>query len=802
LSAWPKAQRATGTQAASEAGNGADIVASMVPAAPDDASREVVNPRTARDLELAKVLGQVAAFAASSLGVEAVQALWPHADREALVREFALLGEMEEAVRDGFSLGGIHDLSPLLAEARDHGSLAPEQFLTVAATLTAAAEVRQSLATSRLPGLTTLGERISDQTDLLRAIWRAVDERGEIRDDATPKLRELSRERRGLVDRITEALRRFLDRNRDIVQEPVVTQRGGRFVVPLKTGARGASVVVHETSASGQTLFAEPAPVVELNNRLREADDEIRRERLRILSELAARLLHEETCLRRDLATLARLDCLYARARYGQAVRGALPALAEDGRVELVEARHPLLGERAVPVTIRFGAARRVAVITGPNTGGKTVLLKTIGLLTLMAQSGIPIPASSRTVLSVFPTVRSDIGEEQSIEQSLSTFSSHMTNIVGILREADERTLVLLDELGAGTDPQEGAALGLAILERLLEIGAAAAVATHLTPLKHFSVSHPGVLSCSMEFDLETLSPTYRVQEGVPGRSCALIIAERLGLPKELVDRARGSFTAGEIRAEEIIEELERERGAARRLRANLELEREVTQGLRQDYERRLLALKEKKAGALGQELMRLEGEIRAARRELSDLIAQARAAQSAEERRTVLRRVEEIAAEVPAPPVKPGRPLKIEEGATVRVRSTGTVGTVLWADGERVEVEVRGRRVEIPASDLEPAEPVPAPRPAGPTLSHVEQVSIELSVRGLTVVEAEREVTVWLDRLLRAGIATGRIVHGKGTGALRQALHEYLRRVPYVKGFRLAPPQEGGDGVTIVELG
>ncbi|MBC7092739.1 endonuclease MutS2 [Candidatus Bipolaricaulota bacterium] len=761
----------------------------------------VVNPRTERDLELAKVLERVAAFASSSLGAEAVRALRPSSEREMVAREFALVQEMEKAVRDGFAPGALHDLAPILDEAKDRGSLDPERFLTVAATLAAAADIRQALATSKLPGLAELAKRLSDQTGLLAAIWRAIDERGEIRDDATHKLRSLARERQGLVDEITEALRRFLDRNRDLVQEPVVTQRGGRFVIPLKTGARGASVVVHETSASGQTLFAEPAPVVQLNNRLRELDDEIWRERLRILVELTEALLHEETHLRRDLAVLARLDSLYARARYAQAVRGAVPTLAEDGRVELVEARHPLLGERAVPVSIAFGGAKRVAVITGPNTGGKTVTLKTIGLLTLMAQSGIPIPALPSTVLTVFPRVRSDIGEEQSIEQNLSTFSSHMKNIVEILGETDERTLVLLDELGAGTDPQEGAALALAILERLLEIGATAAVATHLTPLKHFAISHPGVLSCSMEFDLETLSPTYRVQEGVPGRSCALIIAERLGLPRELVEAARGKLTSGEIQAEEVIEELERERSAARRLRANLELERKAVRKMCQDYERRLLALREKKAEALGQELARLEEEIRSARKELAELIAQARAAESAEERRKLLRRVEEVAARAPPPPPEARPAPKLTEGATVRVRATGAVGTVLRVDGDRVEVEVKGRRVELPPSSLEAAEPLPPPRAAGPVLPSVEQVSLELSVRGLTVAEAEREVTAWLDRLLRAGIHTGRIVHGKGTGALRRALHGYLAHVPYVKRFHLAPPQEGGDGVTIVEL-
>lgn len=762
---------------------------------------EVANPRTRRDLELDKVLAAVAGFAASTLGAEAVRSLSPRADREAVEREFALVREMEEAVGEGFTLGGAHDLSPLLTAAREHGVLAPGDFLTVGETLVAAAEARQALSDSDLPGLKALAARLSDQGDLLRAIWRTVDERGEVRPDASPRLSALGREKRELTERVQDLLRRYLEQHRDLVQDPVITQRGGRYVVPLKAGARGPSIVVHETSGSGQTLFAEPASAVELNNRLRECEEEIRREVHRVLLELTGRLLGAERSLRRDLSVLARLDSLYARARWARAVGGVIPGLSDDGRIELLEARHPLLGGRAVPVSIHLGGRTRVAVITGPNTGGKTVLLKTIGLLTLLAQCGVPVPASPRTVLTVFPKVRSDIGEEQSIEQNLSTFSSHMTNIVAILREADDRTLVLLDELGAGTDPQEGAALGLAILERILELGCTAAVATHLTPLKHFSVSHPGVLSCSMEFDPETLSPTYRVLEGVPGRSCALEIAERLGLPEEILARARGSLSSGEIRAEEVIAELERERGAARRLRANLELERETVARLRAEYEKRLSALREKKAEALGRELSRLEEEVRAARKELSALIAQAREAEGAQARREALRRVEEIAASLPAPPAPSRRPAKLEEGMPVRVRSSGTPGRVLEIDGNRVLVEVRGRRVELSPGELEPAEEAPPPRAPLLPMGAVGQVSLEISVRGMTTAEAEREVAAWLDRLLRAGISTGRIVHGKGTGALREALHAYLRRAPYVKRFYLAPPPEGGDGVTIVEL-
>lgn len=763
----------------------------------------VVNPRTARDLELEKVLEHIASLASSPLGAEAVRHLEPSPNRLRIEEEFTLVEQMERAVREGFSPGAISDLGPLLEEARARGDLRPKQFLIVAETLEAAAEISQALRSDHTP-LGALAERLSDQTQLLGSIRRAIDDRGEIRDTASPKYRMLVRQRRALTEEITEALQRFLDSHRNLVQEPVITQRGNRFVVPLRSGAQGmVPVVVHGISQSGQTVFAEPEPAVRLNNRLQEVEDDIWRERLRILAELAGQLLHEEANLARDREMLARLDSLYARARYALAEEAAVPKLTQDGRVELVEGRHPLLGTKAVPISIAFGEEKRLAVITGPNTGGKTVTLKTIGLLTLMAQCGIPIPASPRTALTVWEGVRSDIGEEQSIEQSLSTFSSHMKNIVGIISEADDQTLVLLDELGAGTDPQEGAALGLAILERLLELGATGAVATHLEPVKNFAISHPGVLSCSMEFDLGTLSPTFRVLVGVPGSSCALSIAERLGLPRELVARARERLSQGEIRAEEIIGELQREWAAARRVRADLEAEREVARRWREEYERRLSALREKKTAALGRELSRLEVELRAARKELSELIARARASSSAEERRQVLRRVEEITAWSPAlPPAEHPAP-KLEEGQLVRIRSTGAVGVVRQIEEDLVKVEVRGRRVELSPAALEPAEGQPS-APARPPipLGLGREVPLELSVRGLTVAEARPLVEAWLDRLLLAGIQTGRLIHGKGTGTLRQALHEYLSSVPYVKGFHLAPPNEGGQGVTIVELG
>ncbi len=763
---------------------------------------EVLNERSARDLELEKVLEIVASYSASSLGREAVKKLRPCADPAWIRREFSLLAEMEEAVRAGFSPGAIHDLRPLMAEAREHGILPPLAFSQISETLAAAADIAQALGDPRHPGLASLAHRLSDQTPLLTRIWRVFDERGEIREDATPKLRALFAERRNLVQEIQDTLRRFLERHREHVQDPVITRRSGRYVVPLKTGARALGVVVHEASGSGQTIFAEPAEVVPLNNRLREVEDEIDREKHRVLLELTGLFLSSAAEIEEDLRILGQIDGLYARARFAQAWNAVAPKLLEEPRVELWEARHPLLGARAVPISLSFGGEKPVVVITGPNTGGKTVTLKTLGLFCALFQCAIPLPAGGRTALPIFEKIRTDIGEEQSIEQSLSTFSSHMRNIIGILGEADERTLVILDELGAGTDPQEGAALALAILEHLLELGCLAAVATHLTPVKLFAVAHPRILSCSMEFDLETLSPTFRVLQGVPGQSCALVVAERLGLPKELVERAKAKLTAEEIKAEEIIEELARERAAARRLRANLEVEREALRKLRAEYERRLAALREKKAAALDRELRRLEEEIRSARKELAELIASARAAESAAARREILKKVEDLAEklpEIPAPPPsRPKAPLKV--GDPVRVLSSGAIGVILAMDGEEAEVEVRGRRITLPLSALAPAEATPAP-PAKPFVSLPQHVDLEISVRGLTVQEAVREVDLWLDRLLRAGFTSGRIIHGRGTGALRTGIHEHLRTLPFVKSFYLAPPEEGGDGVTIVEL-
>ncbi|MFQ6090662.1 MAG: endonuclease MutS2, partial [Candidatus Bipolaricaulia bacterium] len=584
-----------------------------------------------------------------------------------------------------------------------------------------------------------------------------------------------------------------------MVQDTVIARRGSRLVIPIKASSRYAlDWVVQDSSDSGQTLYVEPPSVVEENNELRELEGEIREERLKILKELTALLLAEERRLRKTLRALEMLDGLYAAARYAKEMRCAAPKLNTNGHISLLQARHPLLSqESVVPIDLELGVGNHGVLITGPNTGGKTVTLKMVGLLTLMAQSGLQVPASPDSELAIFKRVRSDIGSEESIEQSLSTFSSHMRNIIGILREADGETLVLLDELGAGTDPQEGAALGIAILRHLLRTGARMAVTTHFSALKRFAYRDPRLKTCSVEFDVETLSPTYHILDGV-GASNALIVAERLGLDKEIVAEARRAIPEGEVQAEEIIRDLQRERGLIRRERQGLEEQLREVGRLRREYEERLRQFREEKEQALSEELRRLEELVQEAKRELEEALHRAR---EGEEARRALRgvlEVEERLKEAGERLARRDAELSIEDltpGERVFLRGAERVGVVREVvDADRIELEIGGVRVWTRLSDLRlppEASHEEAPR-FGPSyeLSAAPEVKLELGVHGLTAVEALSKVDRYLDRLLLSDIPRGYIIHGKGSGTLRRAIREHLRELPFVKDFHSAPPR------------
>ena len=776
----------------------------------------IANDKTLRDLEFDRVKHLLKGFCSSSLGEEAIDALTPLEDREAIEQGMAEVSEavsfLEEHGR--FSLHGVEDLAPLLKRAEEHAFLAGEEFLLVLRTIDETRRIRAVFTTQEaFPSLRRFAERLFEAIDLAKRIHRAIDETGAVRDDASTTLKSLIAKRRTLEQRVEKKLRSLIDRNPELISEAVITRRAGRLVVPIKSGAVGAmGFVVHDRSATGQTLYAEPTTLVAENNNLATLSGEIHDERLRILRELTEAFKEKGSSLLHNRAILAHLDSLFARASYAIAHHCSFPRLSRS--LALRNARHPLIDrEQVVPISLSIGDRTRMAVITGPNTGGKTVTLKTLGLLTLMTQSIIPIPASPDSEIPLVSKVRTDIGDEQSISQNLSTFSAHMKNIVSILEEADAGALVLLDELGAGTDPQEGAALGLAIIEDLLEAESLVAVSTHLTPLKYFAIRHPAVKTASMEFDVETLSPTFRVIEGVPGKSNAFVIARGLGLSGELVTRAKSFLTQGEIRAEDIIEELNRERQTLLKHRSKAEQELAEASKLKHTYAEKIAAFEEAKEETLSTRIRELEAFLRRSQEQVERLLREIKASPTVEEAKRAYRDLAGLRGDLHR---EEERATRVDEGATlspneiqvgqlVHVHSLGTDGRIVSISPRgKVTIDLEGIRVSTEVADLSVAKrraSKPKSRSYRQASLRTGQVALQLNVRGMTVSEALRELEAYLDQLLLADIRRASVLHGKGTGALRDAIRSYLSSCSFISSCNLAPPREGGDGVTIFEL-
>ncbi len=782
----------------------------------------VANEKTLHDLEFDRLKGLVKAYASSSLGEEAVASLEPTTDREAIQ---AGIAEVDEAISylnrySRFSLGGVEDIMPLLSRAEEQSLLDGASLLLVLRTIDSTQQIRTRLiAAEEVNLLKRYAQRLFNGLSLAKRIRRAIDEGGEVRDDASPTLRDLTRKYRTLEARIEKKLRATMDRNAEMISEQVITRRNGRLVIPIKSGAIGAmQAIVHDRSATGQTLYAEPSALVPDNNMLAQLASEIRDERTRILRELTQALKEKRASLLRDRSILAHLDSLFARASYAISNRCAFPRLAN--RIALRNARHPLLNvDRVVPISLSIGGTMRMTVITGPNTGGKTVTLKTIGLLTLMTQAIIPIPASPDSEIRVVSKIRSDIGDEQSISQNLSTFSAHMKNIVSILRDADDDCLILLDELGAGTDPQEGAALGLSIIEALLESEALVAISTHLTPLKFFAIRHPEVKTASMEFDVRTLSPTFRVVEGVPGRSNAFVIAQQLGLPPDLVKRARSFLSKGEIRAEDIIEELQRERQTMLRHRRKAEQELDAANRLKQTYQEKIEAFEEEKEGTLSSRTREIDSFLRNSQAQVEKLLAQLNAERDDEAARAAYRELVKIRQELREKGSRVGNTRvnlseeasllsaeSLHVGQTVHVRSVNADGEVMHIlPHGKVTVDLSGVHLSTDISDLEPTKRKKKDRvrtESSPALkARFASVPLQLNVRGMTVAAAMRDVEIYLDRLLLSDIKHASILHGKGTGALRDAIRSYLSSCSFISSFGPGTPREGGEGITVFTI-
>lgn len=814
-----------------------------------------MDAKTLHTLEYQKVLERLAGFCAFAASTEKAHKLYPtNILDEAHIR----LAETSEAVqmlvtRPDLTIGGARDVRQVVDLAAHGGVLAPADLLDIKSTLVAARSLVRTFERlgERFPTLYGIASQIPAPMGLVDGITRAISERGEILDSASEALGVIRRNLRIAHDRLMTKLQKMVSdpHTAPYLQEALITQRDGRYVLPLRAEFKGRiRAVVHDQSASGATLFVEPLNVVEHNNEFRELQLAERDEERRILTELSQQVGMQAGNILNTVERVADLDLCFAKAKYSDSIAatepGLLPIAKPSGRhpgtiIRLYQARHPLLDPATVvPIDVELDAQTYAMVVTGPNTGGKTVTLKTIGLLALMAQSGLHIPAHSGSEISLFHNIYADIGDEQSIEQSLSTFSGHITNIIRILEHADRRSLVILDELGAGTDPQEGAALARSLLTHLLERGITTLVTTHHPELKAFAHSTPGVVNASVEFDLETLRPTFHLTIGLPGRSNALAIAQRLGMPDPIITSARSELSPADLRAEDLLDEIHRQRDLSRKARTAAENARHEAESMRAELASRLEKIEDERMQVLDKARRQAEEQLEELQDELRDVRRQlARTRQPLEVIEEVEQQVEQLQDTIAAPverrvPESKIAPLRraIRLGDKVRLHSLNTQGVVTSLGEEEAEVSVgvlriRARLAELQLMGEEPNIPssstglptareliagshprTPADASAGTVRQarsqlYAESPGIELDLRGQRSEEALEALDRYLDSAYLSGLPWVRIIHGKGTGKLRLAVREALSHHQHVKSFEPGGDKEGGEGVTVAKL-
>jgi DNA mismatch repair protein MutS2 len=806
-----------------------------------------MDDKTLETLEFPKILERIAAYASFAPTAEKAAALRPLTD---LIEAQRLQAETQEAFRllvttPDLTIGGAREVREQVDLASHGGVLIPVDLLDIKSTLIAGRTLarRFERVGESYPRLAELAAQMPLPVGLIDAISRAISDRGELLDSASAKLAIIRRDLRVVHERLLTKMQRMVSDSNiaQYLQEALVTQRDGRYVLPIRADFKGrVRGVVHDQSASGATLFVEPLSVVELNNQYRELQLAERDEERRILQALSDEIgafSHEIAAM---IDIIAEIDLVLAKAKYAEETDALEPILVKFPRkgreingdrthpgsvIRLYDARHPLLDpETVVPVDVVLDPETYALIITGPNTGGKTVTLKTVGLLALMAQSGLHIPVGSGSEISVFKKIYADIGDEQSIEQSLSTFSGHITNIIRILDQADRQSLVILDELGAGTDPQEGAALARALMTHLLERSITTLVTTHHPELKTFAHGTPGVTNASVEFDLESLQPTYHLTIGLPGRSNALAIAERLGMPEVIVDKARSEISPDDLRAENLLEEIHRQRDLARQARAEAERARQEIEQLRSELVARLEHIEDERREVLDQARQEAKAKIDELERELASLRrALAKARQPLDALEAVEKSVSALEEDYEEPVER--LPLEDEEiiydrpvrlGDRVRLRSLNTKGVVTSLGEEELEVQVGALRVRTRLSEVEPvsSEGSAEADQGGGTITRERQAGgekgasvnapspgIELDLRGQRADDALDQLERYLDAAYLAGLPFVRIIHGKGTGKLRQAVRESLGPNPHVRSFESGGVSEGGDGVTVAKL-
>ena len=793
-----------------------------------------MNPKALKTLEYNKIIDKLTEFAGSALAKEMCRNLQPSTD---LYEIQALQKETSDALsriyqKGAVSFRGVRDIRGSIKRLEIGAIIGINELLSICSLLDVCSKVKAYSRNDRDPdfedSLEAMFQALQPLTPVSSEIRRCIASEEELNDDASPALFKIRRSMRQINDKVHAQLQTMVNGSaRTYLQDAVVTMRNGRYCIPVKAEHRGQIPgMIHDQSSTGSTLFVEPMAVIKLNNDLRELELKEEKEIEMILATLSARCGEETEALRDDLDLLTKLDFIFARAQLSRSMNGTQPDFNEEGRILIKKGRHPLLDKKkVVPIDIQLGKDFELLIITGPNTGGKTVSLKTVGLFTLMGQAGLHIPAFDHSELSVFHEVFADIGDEQSIEQSLSTFSAHMTNTVSILKEADDRSLVLFDELGAGTDPTEGAALAIAILSNLHRRGSRVMATTHYSELKVFALSTPGVENGCCEFDVETLRPTYRLLIGVPGKSNAFAISQKLGLSQDIIEEAKTHLTKQDEDFEDLLADLEQKRVTIEQERDQINSYKEEIRELKQ----RLESKQEKLDLSRDKILREANEQARNILQEAKDYAdttirnfqkygkAAGVSAKDMERERGKLREkmstVDKKLSAKNAAPKKSHKQLTAKDlhiGDSIKVLSLnlkGTVSTLPDAKGN-LFVQMGILRSQVNVRDLEKLDDTVitggnfSKTGSGKIkMSKSASVSTEINLLGKTVDEAIMELDKYLDDAYIAHLPSVRIVHGKGTGALRKGVHNYLRRQKHVKSYRLGEFGEGDAGVTIVEF-
>ncbi|WP_404355727.1 endonuclease MutS2 [Cytobacillus firmus] len=781
--------------------------------------------RVLKILEFNKVKEQLLEHISSSLGRKKALNILPSTDYEEVIRRQE---ETDEAVtvlriKGNVPLGGIFDIRPHVKRAVIGGMLSPQELNQISSTIHASRQMKRFIEEfaeeeSSLPILLGYTDKIIVLADLETSIRNAVDDNGEVLDSASETLRSLRNQLRTKESRVRERLESMIRSSsaQKMLSDAIITIRNDRFVIPVKQEYRGHyGGIIHDQSSSGQTLFIEPASIVQLNNELQGIRVKEQQEIERILIALSGQTAENSSELETIVDVLGEVDFTFAKARYSKRIKASKPKINNQGKISLFKARHPLIPiDEVVANDIKLGDDYSTIVITGPNTGGKTVTLKTVGLCTLMAQAGLQIPALDGSETAVFGNVYADIGDEQSIEQSLSTFSSHMVNIVDILNQVDFNSLVLFDELGAGTDPQEGAALAISILDEVYKRGARVIATTHYPELKAYGYNREGVINASVEFDIETLSPTYKLLIGVPGRSNAFEISKRLGLNDQVIETARSYIGTDTNQVENMIASLEESRRQAEAdreeandfLKSAEKLHKDLQKQMAEFYEQKD-AMHEKAAEKAGDIVEKAKAEAEEIIRDLRKMRMEKHAEVKEHELIEAKKRLSDAAPQMsPAKnKLKPKNTKHVfEAGDEVKVLSFGQKGHLLEKVSENEwQVQIGILKMKVAEKDLEyikSPKPVET-KPVATVKGRDFHVSLELDLRGERYENALLRVEKYLDDALLAGYPRVSIIHGKGTGALRQGVQEYLRNHRSVKKIRFGEAGEGGTGVTIVEF-